>query len=127
DDAILIRVLKQQKDLGNTSGAGWKQQVWHAVAAALSTSEASKGAPKTAAKCSDHWSNVSLKKNFMDVHALRTASGFGWDDGRKLVTASESIWQDKIARMPQAKQWKTTPFPLYDDIDYLVHSVVATG
>jgi len=59
DDAVLVGVLKKQKELGNTSGAGWKQQVWHAVEKALRKSDTSKGALKTAAKCSDHWSNVS--------------------------------------------------------------------
>ena len=31
DDVILLCVLKEQKEAGNQSGAGWKSQVWTAV------------------------------------------------------------------------------------------------
>lgn len=63
DDAVMLRVLKEQKDLGNQSGAGWKKTVWQLVETALQAvpvpAGARTGAPKTASKISDHWNNVS--------------------------------------------------------------------
>lgn len=71
-------------------------------------------------------------------------SGFGWDDGRKLVTAADEQWNELAQvhsrinywdscqpclsqRDSQIKKWKTTPFPLYDEMHSLVDGVVATG
>lgn len=63
DDTAMLRVLKEQKDLGNQSGAGWKSTVWQLVETALKAVPAPEGAkpaaPKTAKKISDHWTNVS--------------------------------------------------------------------
>jgi len=58
DDAILVRILKEQKDAGNQSGAGWKSQVWTAVEVALKSEGIPKGGPKTASKSQDRWTNV---------------------------------------------------------------------
>ena len=33
-----------------------------------------------------------LKKNYVQVNKLRNQSGFGWDDGLKMVTASDDVW-----------------------------------
>jgi hypothetical protein len=48
DDAIVVQILRQQKEAGNQSGAGWKGQVWTAVEAALTAEGIIKGGPKTA-------------------------------------------------------------------------------
>ena len=58
DDAILVRILKEQKEGGNQSGAGWKSQVWTLVEATLKSKGIPKGGPKTANKCQDRWTNV---------------------------------------------------------------------
>jgi hypothetical protein len=60
DDRILVRVLKDEKDAGNQSGAGWKAQVWTKVDTVLKEESVSKGPVKTASKISDHWTNVSV-------------------------------------------------------------------
>ncbi|KAF4617343.1 hypothetical protein D9613_006439 [Agrocybe pediades] len=125
DDAAMVEVLKEQKNLGNQSGAGWKSQVWTMVETALLKVSQGKGSSKTAAKCSDHWS--SLKKQFLAVHALRNASGFGWDEGSNMVTASDSVWDTYLKAHPASKKWKCTSFPLYDDMHFLVNGIVATG
>ncbi|KAF8151548.1 hypothetical protein B0H34DRAFT_755712, partial [Crassisporium funariophilum] len=129
DDATLVRVLHQQKDNGNQSGAGWKAQVWQAVADALKAEGASKGPEKTSKKCSDHWANVRplLKKNFLEVSAICNALGFGWDEGTKICTATDDVWAKYIAAHPNAERWRSAPFPLYDEIHILVNGIVATG
>ena len=60
DDAIIVLVLKEQKESGNQSGAGWKSQVWTAVEAALKSDGIAKGGPKTASKSQDRWTNVCI-------------------------------------------------------------------
>jgi hypothetical protein len=60
DDVILVRVLKEQKDAGNQSGAGWKSQVWTLVEATLKSEGIPKGGPKIASKCQDRWTTVCL-------------------------------------------------------------------
>ncbi|KAF8151407.1 Myb/SANT-like DNA-binding domain-containing protein [Crassisporium funariophilum] len=125
DNATLVRILREQKDNGNQSGAGWKSQVWQAVADALKADGASKGAEKTGKKCADHWAN--LKKNFLDVSAIRNASGFGWDEGTMTCTATSDVWDKYLAAHPTAEQWRSTPFPLYNDIHILVNGIVAMG
>ena len=64
DDATLVCTLREQKDNGNQSGAGWKPQVWQAVADAIKAEGTSKGAEKVAKKCADHWANVSPSFSF---------------------------------------------------------------
>ncbi|KAF8229798.1 hypothetical protein L208DRAFT_1177188, partial [Tricholoma matsutake] len=54
-------------------------------------------------------------------------SGFGWDDGLKMVTASDEVWAMYLKMNPKASCWHKTPFPLHDDIHFLVHGVIATG
>lgn len=33
-----------------------------------------------------------LKANYNAVHNLRTASGFGWDEGTKMVVMTDAVW-----------------------------------
>ncbi|KAJ7659059.1 hypothetical protein DFH06DRAFT_1406054 [Mycena polygramma] len=68
-----------------------------------------------------------LKKAFLLVQKLRGYSGFGWDDGLKLVTTSDDVWAALLEKKPKFKRWRKTPFPLYDDVLYLVEGIVATG
>jgi hypothetical protein len=88
---------------------------------------------------------MQLKAAFLAVQHLCGLSGFGWDDGLKMVTATEEVWDAYILvsfifasnlsgiyitagqTHESAKKWQKTPFPLYDDMHYLVAGIVATG
>ncbi|KAJ7763295.1 hypothetical protein B0H16DRAFT_1883690 [Mycena metata] len=120
DDAILVEKLRWAKDQGFQSESGWKPQTWVHCVDALKDSP---GPKKTADKIQDHYGHAT----FLFVQKLRGLSGFGWDDGLKLVTASEDVWTALLAKNSKAKRWRKTPFPLYDDILYLVEGIVATG
>ena len=61
------------------------------------------------------------------VEQLRNASGFGWEDASKRVVATDAVWDTYIKAHKKAAQWRHTPFPLYDETQYLVKGVVATG
>ncbi|KAJ7362371.1 hypothetical protein DFH08DRAFT_1024478 [Mycena albidolilacea] len=72
------------------------------------------------------WKPV-LKKDFKDVQGLRDLSGFGWDDGLKMFTATDAVWDDLLKRHPEHERWRTSSFSLYDDILHLVDGIIATG
>ncbi|TFK64063.1 hypothetical protein BDN72DRAFT_775130 [Pluteus cervinus] len=133
DDVVLLQVLRQEKVNGGQSDSGWKSVVWTTALAELKVKGDNKGAPKTASKISDHFANVCslfwffLKANFVQVKKLREQSGFGWDDVTKLVIASNDTWDAYIKSHPNMAKWRRTPFPLYDDMLFLVDGIVATG
>ncbi|KAJ7698104.1 hypothetical protein B0H17DRAFT_878603, partial [Mycena rosella] len=96
DNAALIRKLRECKDMGMQSESGWKPQVWHLCAECL---KGGAGGTKTADKISAfhrrmvHAHFSKLKSAFITVRKLREQSGFGWDDGLKMVTASDDVWE----------------------------------
>ncbi|KAJ7506501.1 hypothetical protein B0H11DRAFT_2272238 [Mycena galericulata] len=122
DDATLVSKLRWAKENGYQSDSGWKPQVWALCVEVLKDSP---GPPKVADKVHDHWGN--LKSTYVTVKTLHRQSGFGWDDGLKTVTASDDVWEAYLAKHRNAKRWRKTPFPLYDDLAYLVDGIVATG
>ena len=58
ENAIMLKVLTEQKLLGNQSDNGWKGCVWKAVADELVKELGVNGPKKTPWKCRDHWTNV---------------------------------------------------------------------
>ncbi|KAF9787271.1 hypothetical protein BJ322DRAFT_712789 [Thelephora terrestris] len=125
DDRILVETLLIQKAAGNKAQSGWKSVVWGVVAAELQKVAADGQAEKTASKCNDHYCN--LKSDFMLIKKLRNMTGFGWDDERNLVVAADDQWDELAKENPHAKKWRTTPFPIYDEMFSLVDGIVATG
>ncbi|KAJ7667198.1 hypothetical protein B0H17DRAFT_1336158 [Mycena rosella] len=127
DDQKCVLKICWAKDNGFQSESDWKPQTWAIIAAELKDTS---GPTKTAAKIHDHWGN--LKSNFNAVHALCGVSGFGWDEGMKMVTATDAVWDAYIQILRDllhnsAKCWRKTHFPLYDDILHIVDGIVATG
>ncbi|KAJ7727819.1 hypothetical protein DFH07DRAFT_970033 [Mycena maculata] len=140
DDALLVATLRQAKDNGLQADSGWKPTVWNLC---TNTLKDSPGPAKTMDKIQDHWGKtvifwqilspwqlltlLQLKSAFNLRAATRNASGFGWDEGLKMPTATAEVWDAYIDRHPKAARWRTTLFPLYNDILYLVEGIGATG
>ncbi|KAJ7462980.1 hypothetical protein FB451DRAFT_1266486 [Mycena latifolia] len=132
DNAMLAGTLHRTKDKGYQSDNGWKPQVW---ALCVKDLKDSPGPPKLADKIQDHMAMymMSLKVVFLMVKHLHELSGFGWNEGLKLVTASDEIWQAYLRgewcmlKHPKSKRWWKSTFPLYNDIAYLVDGIVTTG
>ncbi|KAJ7758440.1 hypothetical protein B0H14DRAFT_2252934, partial [Mycena olivaceomarginata] len=123
DKIKLLDRLRWGKTNGFQADSGWKPQIWAYCAADLARTP---GGEKTATKCKDQY---QIKKNFTEVHVIRNLSGFGWDEGLKLVMATQDVW-DRLFELrahPDSKHWQTTPFPLYDDMLFLVDGIIATG
>ncbi|KAL0057064.1 hypothetical protein AAF712_016312 [Marasmius tenuissimus] len=130
DDQLLIEGLVAAKKAGHGKTGGWALKVWTPVVESLNAAKGQKGEPKTATS--------SLKKLQKEVKILHKCSGFGWDDEEKVPTASDEVWDALVARTmeydPKGKakknkylHWHKTPFPLYDDIYYIVNGKRATA
>ncbi|KAF8065310.1 hypothetical protein FPV67DRAFT_1671582 [Lyophyllum atratum] len=126
-DSTLLVELKAQKANGmQTDNAGWKGDVWTACAVKLAgTEKRSGGAVKTAKACLTRW--TTLKANFAIVKSLKEKSGWGWDDEKKIIVVSDDVWQEFLKVKPKLDQWRTKPFPIYDDMADLIDGAMATG
>ncbi|KAF7334826.1 Myb-like domain-containing protein [Mycena sanguinolenta] len=126
-DAILIGQLAAEKAAGNqTDNAGWHSTAWTASSNALKGSEGkSGGCEKSPEACQTRWG--TLKKDYLAVKSLRDKSGWGWDDVEKRVVVEDSVWDALLIVNPKLRKWRTTSFPLYDEIAALVDGAVATG
>ncbi|KAF8510270.1 Myb/SANT-like DNA-binding domain-containing protein [Gautieria morchelliformis] len=93
EEAELVLTLTDQKAMGNTSENGFKSAVWQLVVDQLKIMDAMhrKGPLKTASQVKSRFHR--LKKQYKIVKALRLQSGFGWDEGRQMVTAPEEVWE----------------------------------
>ncbi|KAF7965578.1 hypothetical protein HWV62_42846 [Athelia sp. TMB] len=126
DSALLVETLVKERNAGHQADSGFKPLVWASCALALRGSEIlSGGAIKSKSSCRDHFKK--LKKDFGIVKAIREQSGFGWDDGLKITTATEDVWETYLKAHPNATPYKTKGFPLYDELQLIVDGVVATG
>ncbi|KAJ7336834.1 hypothetical protein DFH08DRAFT_813149 [Mycena albidolilacea] len=99
--------------MGLQSDSGFKPQAYHICANAFK--DDTNGAVKTADKWADHFSY--LKKSFSVIRKLQEQFSFRWDDGLKIMTTSDDVWDAYIADQ----------LPLYDEILFLVDGIVATG
>ncbi|KAF8177561.1 hypothetical protein K438DRAFT_1480586, partial [Mycena galopus ATCC 62051] len=112
DDAKLVATLTTAKANGLQADSSWKPLVWQQCTDALKDSP---DPPKMAKKCQDHWGK-SLKKDFKHIRGLCDLSGFNWDDGLKMFTARDAVWDDLLKHHPEHECWRTLPFPFYDEI-----------
>ncbi|XP_006453745.1 hypothetical protein AGABI2DRAFT_41096, partial [Agaricus bisporus var. bisporus H97] len=125
-DTTLIDTLQHEQDKGNQADNSWKACVWTACEVALRDSEKiSGGVAKKARSCREHWS--LLCNQCLTVQKLVSLSGWGWDDARNCVSATEEQWTMYIKSHPEAAPWRSRLFPLYEAILDLVEGRVATG
>jgi len=107
-DNTLILTLEEQKACGLQSESGWKGTVWSIVAKAVNIGHTSE-IPKAPEHCKSRFGRVcpaisyislylilstllQLKEDYKVVKELLGMSGFGWDDGKGVVTAEEHVW-----------------------------------
>ncbi|KAL0567326.1 hypothetical protein V5O48_014668 [Marasmius crinis-equi] len=78
---------------------------------------------------------IQLKKDTRIVKHLRSLSGFGWDDVKKVVTAEDTVWKGILFHPDGSKKknyadynyFRTNSFPYYDDMIKLMGDTVAVG
>ncbi|KAH9059520.1 Myb/SANT-like DNA-binding domain-containing protein [Lactarius vividus] len=129
DEATLVHTLASEKAKSNWGDNGPKKVAWTVCEAALLGSEKTLGgSPKTLQSIKNRWQRI--KQEFETVKELRGLSGFGWDDAKKTVTATDDVWEAYL--VPESHK-KARPFhnkkrfPLYDNIAELVDGTRATG
>ncbi|KAK1262222.1 hypothetical protein QJS04_geneDACA001167 [Acorus gramineus] len=67
------------------------------------------------------------RHQFNVVNGLRTQSGFGWDEDTCTVIAKESVWNDYIAKYPEAVHQKNKHGPYYNDWVVICGGMDANG
>ncbi|KAJ8620250.1 hypothetical protein MRB53_028779 [Persea americana] len=70
---------------------------------------------------------ADLKARYRIVKALREQSGFGWDDLMQICIADEDVWNRYIQAHPEAKAYRRTSFPLYDNLSIIYDGCTAEG
>lgn len=59
--------------------------------------------------------------------SLKEQSGFGWDEARFMVTASDSVWDAFLQSHPQCRKVRGTPFPEIRKLEVIFGTNNATG
>ncbi|KAF8584008.1 hypothetical protein K439DRAFT_1298134, partial [Ramaria rubella] len=116
EEAEMIDLLLEQKAIVNSSGNGFKPVVWQLVVTAveLVPQGQERGPAKDAKACKARYQR--LKTDYKIVQTLWDLSGFGWDEGRQMVTANEDIWEKYLKSHKEAQPFKKKLFPLFDRI-----------
>ncbi|KAK1225873.1 hypothetical protein PQX77_011165 [Marasmius sp. AFHP31] len=136
DDKILIYGLSAAKKKGLGKTGGWPPKVWTPILKELNEAEGRRGIAKTATNSDERWHR--LKKSQKEVEFLRNCSGFGWDSEMMVPTATDEVWEALVERTTEYDtkgepkknryiRWRDTPFPLYDEISFIVTGKRATG
>ncbi|KAK0523377.1 hypothetical protein OC842_006162, partial [Tilletia horrida] len=99
-------------------------EVWVTAAQALA-GKTTKGGVKGVPQVKSHFRN--LKTMFNEVHDLVNMSGFGWDQEKKCVTASEEVWDELLKTASKYKKWKNRSFDNYDCLEGICIRSTATG
>ncbi|XP_058078564.1 L10-interacting MYB domain-containing protein-like [Magnolia sinica] len=69
----------------------------------------------------------TLKRLYFEIRDTLNASGFGWDEDNKLLTAPDDVWEDYIRSHPYAQHIRGKAVRRYDDLTYLFGNDRATG
>ncbi|EFP83037.2 uncharacterized protein PGTG_10005 [Puccinia graminis f. sp. tritici CRL 75-36-700-3] len=71
--------------------------------------------------------NQTFRKWYGAFVACKGASGFGWNNEKCMVTASDDVWNSFLVLHPLAKRFKNTPFPEYNNLHIIFTGQAATG
>ncbi|KAF8574496.1 hypothetical protein K439DRAFT_1253224, partial [Ramaria rubella] len=94
EEAEVVSILTDQKELGNQAKSGWKPIVWTAVVAALAATFDTVP-QKNVKQCKSRWQRVRhlfIFPTIWLIHSLHEQSGFGWDDMKQMVTTPPDVW-----------------------------------
>ncbi|KAF5343730.1 hypothetical protein D9758_016508 [Tetrapyrgos nigripes] len=123
---ILIEGVKGAVASGVKADKNFKPQVYQAISGNLNQA----GYDFDAQQVKSHWNR--FKASWKTVNYLCNLSGFGWDDEKKCVTATEDVWRNLLYNKQEEKfddynYFKTHNFPYYDDINALIGDSAAQG
>jgi hypothetical protein len=116
-DCVLSEVRK-----GNTAEGGFKKQQWTCITEAFRNHSGL--APD---KQILQNKLVQLKKKFAIFKALKSNSGFGWDDALKVPTAPDAVWISYLAVHKEAREFRRKSLEYFDELDEIFAGNIATG
>jgi hypothetical protein len=119
---FFIDALLEQTRLGRRAQGGWPPEVWKDITNALNKTF---NWNLVFGKAKDQYN--ALRKDYLIVKAMRSLSGWGWDDELKRVTAPKAVFDEHIAAHPEASKFAHLSFIYYDKMHELLEGKVATG
>jgi hypothetical protein len=119
---VLLDELIIQVNLGKRADNSFKAEAWEGAKNGLNQAC---GTRFTIDQIKTMW-NV-LRPKYALVKQLRALSGFGWNPVNHHVEADDSVWDTYLRSHLKAKEFRGTPFPLYDKLAQLCDGKVVTG
>ncbi|XP_058090078.1 uncharacterized protein At2g29880-like [Magnolia sinica] len=121
-DQVLLNTLLEQIALGRKADNGFKREAYQAAVEQVS---------KETHVCVN-WSNVVNrmkyhKKCYNDVKDMLAASGFGWDNERKVVTAPDEVWEAYPRCHSRTERLRGKRIERMDDLVVIVSDDQAIG
>ncbi|KAF5367461.1 hypothetical protein D9758_003826 [Tetrapyrgos nigripes] len=120
-EAISIEFFIAKKAQGLMSENNFKGKVYNLAAEHL----CAKGHSFSGKQVKARW--TCFKAEFKIVAKLRTLSGFGWDNARSMVIATDQVWDAYLVGHPKARPFRTHPFIHYDDIAAMVGAMALSS
>ncbi|KIJ36074.1 hypothetical protein M422DRAFT_261622 [Sphaerobolus stellatus SS14] len=125
EDQKWVECLLDEQAQGLQGENGWKMATWVRILAKLQEAFPESSKNKTAIKLKTRHERV--KGDYKQVKDLRETSGFGWDESKQAVTATDEVWELLLQRDLSLSKWKEKSFPLYDQMAKLCGDMIATG
>lgn len=113
-DRLLTATSRQAVD--NTADNGFSKEAWSVI-----SSEFNDGREMKLTKTQLHSKLCSLKKKYMVFKAMKTNSGWGWDEVRQVPDCDIDVWKDYVERHPDAAEFRKNnefvSFMWYEQLD----------
>ncbi|KAH7672067.1 Myb/SANT-like domain-containing protein [Dioscorea alata] len=68
-----------------------------------------------------------LKKIYKLLKGFTELSGFGWDNEKNMVEATEEVWAPLLERNKKARRWHQKPFPYFTSLREIYEGRYAEG
>ncbi|XP_058081307.1 uncharacterized protein LOC131229382 [Magnolia sinica] len=121
-DDCLIDTLMEVVANGHKSANGFKKETYKTI---VDTVKGAIGISLQEKHVGNHLR--TLKRLHFEGRKALSASGFGWDDDLKIVTAPDDVWEDYIRSHPYAQHLRDKAVRRYDELTFLFGNDRASG
>ncbi|VDC03189.1 unnamed protein product [Peniophora sp. CBMAI 1063] len=115
---ILLTTLREAR----ANGLGGDNNFQPAVYTSASNNLHLAGYEFSAEQCKNRWNR--FKSAHKTVTFLRGLSGFGWDDTRKVVTASDDVWKNLLYHTDGSKKKKYNDYNYFRNNAFLQYDLI---